>query len=106
MLTIDPDRPDVPSIARILSTLGLLCLLGSIGGMLLAFSKAAWVNEVYALMGAGVSFLVGVMLIGQAKTIELLALVSARVKSRFAIDHAVMPAAPAPSTMPVLERKP
>ena len=105
MLTIDPDRPDTPAIARILSTLGLLCLLGSVGGMLLAFSGFKWVNDVYALIGAGGAILVGAIMIGQAKSIELLALVSARVKSRFAIEHAVMPAAsPAPSLMPA-ERK-
>lgn len=106
MLTIDPDRPDTPAIASILSTLGMLCLLGSIACMLLTFSGYAWVNDVYALIGAGVAILIGVMMIGQAKSIELLALVSARVKSRFALEHAVMPAASAPSLMPTAERKP
>ena len=105
MLTIDPDRPDIPSIARILSALGLLCLLGSIGAMLLALSHYTWVNQVYALVGAGAGLLIGALFIGQAKCIELLAVVSARVKSRFAIEHALMPtAAAAPATPP--ERKP
>jgi hypothetical protein len=104
MLNIDPNRPDIPSIARILSTLGILCLVGSIGGMLLTFSGYRWVNEIAALAGAGAAFLIGVLFIGQAKTIELLALVSARVKSRFAIEHAVIPAPQAAA--PAAERKP
>ena len=106
MLTIDPNRPDTPSIARILTAFGVMCLMGSIGCMVLAFSGYRWVNDVYALGAAAGAIVLGVIMIGQAKTIELLALVSARVKSRFAIDHAVMPAAPAPSLMPAAERKP
>ena len=59
MFDIDPDRPNIPGIAQILSILGMLCLIGSIAGMLLAFSRFAWVSEAYAIAGAGAAFLVG-----------------------------------------------
>jgi hypothetical protein len=69
--------------------------------MLLAFSGYAWIRDTYAIAGALAAFLVGVVMVGQAKTLELLAVVSARVKSRFAIEHAMMPVAAATA-----ERKP
>ena len=83
---IDPDKPNIPALARILSGMGILCLIGSATSGLLAFSGYAWVNEIYAMAGAGGAFLLALVFIGQAKTLELLAVVSARVKSRFAID--------------------
>ncbi len=106
MLSIDPDRPDTPAIARILTALGLLCLLGSVGGMILAFSRLPWVNPIYALSGAAGAILIGAMMIGQAKSIELLALVSARVKSRFAIEAAIKPGAAPAGLPPLPERRP
>ena len=82
----DPDKPDVPAIARILSGVGFLCLLGAVFAMFLAVSGYVWVNDTYAMIGAGALFFLALILVGQAKTIELLAIVSARVRSRFAID--------------------
>lgn len=112
VLNVDPDRPDIPSIARILSGMGVLCLLGSVTGMFLALSGYEWVNDRYAMVGAVAAFLLALVFIGQAKTIELLAVVSARVKSRFAIDaiakaQQVQQSAekkPAPITQPPKER--
>ncbi|TAL03283.1 MAG: hypothetical protein EPO08_04510 [Rhodospirillaceae bacterium] len=103
---IDPDKPDVPGIARILSGMGIFSLTATVVLMLLSFSRAAWVNEDYALAGAGGAFVLALILIGQAKTLELLALVSARVKSRFAIDQtllakAAVSSAPAEPKLPV-----
>ena len=102
MFEIDPDKPNIPPIARILSALGIFTLFGSVIALLLAFSKYQWVNDTYAMVGAVAAFVVAVMLVGQAKAIELLAVISTRVKSRFAIDHAGLPAMP---TMPAPERK-
>ena len=101
MFAIDPDKPNTPGIAKILTVFGMLSLFGSIGSMLLAFSHYPWVNDAYAIAGALGAFLLGIIMLGQAKIIEQLAVVSARVKSRFAIEHAMMPtaaasAAPAP----------
>ncbi len=99
MFDIDPDKPNIPALARILSGMGLLLLVGTIVSMLLAFSGYAWVNEIYAMAGAGASFLLALLFLGQAKIIEALAVISARVKSRFAIEAAVAkvaaPGAPA-----------
>jgi hypothetical protein len=100
MFDIDPDKPNIPALARILSGMGLLLLVGSIVSMMLAFSGYAWVNEIYAMAGAGAAFLMALLFLGQAKIIEALAVVSARVKSRFAIDAAakVASSGAAPST--------
>jgi hypothetical protein len=83
---LDPDKPDVPALARILSLFGVLSLIGSLLSMLLAFSGYAWVNEVWAMVGAVGGLLLALLFVGQAKTLELLAVVSARLKSRFAIE--------------------
>jgi hypothetical protein len=83
---IDPNRPDIPGIARILWWLGMLSLIACVGLILLAFSGVVWVNQTMAWAGGIGAFMFALLLIGQAKTLELLALVSARVKSRFAID--------------------
>lgn len=113
MFDIDPDKPNIPALARILSGMGLLLLVGAIVSMLLAFSGYAWVNEIYAMAGAGASFLLALLFLGQAKIIEALAVISARVKSRFAIEAAVAkvaaPAAPnaawsGPTSKPPKER--
>jgi hypothetical protein len=112
MFSIDPDKPRIPAIARILSGLGLLSLIVSVGSMMLAFSGFPWVNQTFAMAGAVAGFLLGVVMIGQAKTIELLAVVSARVRSRFALEGAlaptVQPAAAAPlpkSPAPIMPTK-
>ena len=92
---IDPDKPNIPALARILSGIGLLTLLGSVMALMLAFSGYAWVNEIYAMAGAVGAFLLALLFVGQAKTLELLAVVSARLKSRFALEG-VAPAGAAP----------
>lgn len=103
MFEIDPDRPHIPAIARILSALGMLALIGSAGAILLSFSRIAWATPVMTMAGAIGAFFLAVILIGQAKAIELLAVVSARVKSRFAIEHLTLAAAPAPAAEPKLQ---
>ena len=105
MFEIDPDRPSIPAIARILSALGILSLMGSVGGILLSFSRIAWASPELCMGSAIGAFFLAVMLIGQAKAIELLALVSARVKSRFAIEHLTLPAA-APAAAPAEPKLP
>lgn len=100
MFDIDPDKPNTPGIAKILGIFGMMSLIGSVGSMLLAFSRYPWVNEAYAIGGALGAFLLGIIMLGQAKTIEQLAVVSARVKSRFAIEHAVMPMGSGPTAEP------
>ena len=113
---IDPDKPNIPALARILSGMGILCLIGSAVSGMLAFSAYTWVNENYAMAGAVAGFLLALIFIGQAKILELLAVVSARVKSRFAIDNMakIMPSTGGPAapgekkpnliTQPVKER--
>src|SRR5438552_3578732 len=101
---IDPDKPNIPPIARILSGMGALCLIGSVIAVLLAFSGYSWVNEITAMIGAVGALLLALLFVGQAKTLELLAVVSARLKSRFAIDalaKVAMPAAAAEKKLPV-----
>lgn len=97
MFEIDPDKPDIPALARILSVIGMLSLIGSIGSLMLAFSGYTWVNEIFALAGALGAFLLALVLLGQAKTLEMLAVVSARLKSRFAIE-ALAKSIPGPAT--------
>lgn len=101
---IDPDKPNIPALARILSGMGMLTLVGSLISMLLAFSGYQWVNEVYAMAGAVGAFLLALLFVGQAKTLELLAVVSARLKSRFALENVMKPTPGAASLMP--EKKP
>ena len=104
MFEIDPDKPNIPALARILSGMGVLCLIGSAISIMLAFSRYDWINEGYAMAGAVGAFLLALVFAGQAKILELLAVVSARVKSRLAIEglaKTVTTAAPsAPSMMP------
>ena len=89
MFEIDPDKPNIPALARILSGMGLLVLIASALSMMLAFSGYEWVNEIYAIAGAVGAFLIALLLFAQGKIIEQLAVVSARVKSRFAVEGAV-----------------
>jgi len=86
MFDIDPDKPDIPALARIQLWMGVFCMIGSIVSLLLAFSGYEWVNEVYAFAGAIGIFLLALVFIGQAKILELQAVISARVKSRFAME--------------------
>lgn len=89
MFEIDPDKPDIPALARILSGMGLLLLVGSVSGLMLAFSGYAWVNEIYAMAGSVAASLLALLFFGQAKIMELMAVIAARTKSRFAIEGAV-----------------
>jgi hypothetical protein len=105
---IDPDKPDIPALARILSAMGMLCLVGSALSIILAFSAYAWVNETYAMAGAIGAFLLALVFAGQAKTLELLAIVSARVKSRFALEGVIKTPSQQGASAPSLlgEKKP
>jgi len=106
---VDPDKPNIPALARILSGMGILCLIGSAIAAMLAFSRYDWINEAYAMAGALVAFLLSLVFIGQAKTLELLAVVSARVKSRYALESLArsMPsAAPGVQSAPSLMGQP
>jgi len=84
--SFNDDRPNQPAIARILGFLGWMSIIGCVCGIILAFSGYTWVNELYALAGAGASILLGVLFIGQAKTLEALTILNARMKSRFALE--------------------
>jgi hypothetical protein len=99
---IDPDKPNIPALARILSGMGMLCLMGSVMALLLAFSDYDWIDQNIALGSAVGAFLLALVFAGQAKILELLAVVSARVKSRFAIDNMVKTAMP----MAAAEKRP
>jgi len=84
--SFNQDRPNPPAIARILNFMGWMSILGCILVIILAFSGYPWVNEIYALGGSCVSVLLGVLFIGQAKTLEALTILNARMKSRFALE--------------------
>jgi hypothetical protein len=86
MFDVDPDKPDIPALARIQLWMGVLCMVGSIISLLLAFSGYEWINEAYAFVAAIAIFMIGLLFVGQAKTLELQAVISARVKSRFAME--------------------
>lgn len=86
MFDIDPDKPEIPALARIQLWMGVFCMIGSIVALLLAFSGYEWVNEAYAFGGAIFIFLMALLFVGQAKILELQAVISARVKSRFAME--------------------
>jgi len=101
MFELDPDKPDVPGIARILSLFGVLSLIASVSCMLLAFSGYDWADETTMLMGAIGAFLLALLFVGQAKTLELLAVVSARVKSRFAMEALAKSAAISGGAKPI-----
>lgn len=108
---IDPDKPNTPALARILSGMSLLCLIGSAVAGMLSFSAYEWINEGYAMAVAGIGFLLALVFAGQAKTLELLAIVSARLKSRFAIEglaksNTLMPSPGASTGMSPLQPTP
>lgn len=86
MFEVDPDKPDIPALARIQLWMGVVCMVGSVISLLLAFSGYEWINEVFAFAGAIGAFLIALLFVGQAKTLELQAVISARVKSRFAME--------------------
>ncbi|MSO98540.1 MAG: hypothetical protein EXR11_10040 [Rhodospirillaceae bacterium] len=86
MFEVDPDKPDIPALARIQLWMGIVCMIGSVVALLLAFSGYEWINEVLAFASAIGAFLIALLFVGQAKTLELQAVISARVKSRFAME--------------------
>ncbi|MDX2225140.1 MAG: hypothetical protein SFV21_20455 [Rhodospirillaceae bacterium] len=87
--TIDPDKPDVPALARIALWTGVTVMVGSVAALILAFSGYEWVNDIYAFAAAVLAFLIALILIGQGRTMEQLAVISVRVKSRFATEGAI-----------------
>jgi len=105
MFEVDPDKPDIPALARIQLWMGVVCMIGSVVSLLLAFSGYEWVNDVFAFSGAIGAFLIALLFIGQAKTLELQAVISARVKSRFAMEGIARGMAGLPNTTGG-ERKP
>ncbi len=86
MFELDPDKPDIPALARIQLWMGVVCMIASVISLLLAFSGYEFINEGFAFAGAIGAFLVALLFVGQAKTLELQAIISARVKSRFAME--------------------
>lgn len=86
MFEVDPDKPDIPALARIQMWMGVACMIGSVTSLLLAFSGYEWVNDIFAFAGAIGAFLMALLFVGQAKILEMQAVISARVKSRFAME--------------------
>jgi hypothetical protein len=107
MFEVDPDKPNIPALARIQLWMGMLCMIGSVTALLLAFSGYEWINEIWAFAGAIGSFLIALLFVGQAKTLELQAVISARVKSRFAMEGTMtgMAAMGGERKLPVIPQK-
>lgn len=80
------DKPTSPAIARILNFMGWTSIVGCACGVMLAFSGYSWVNDMYAMSGSGAAIILGILFIGQAKTLEALTILNARMKSRFALE--------------------
>ena len=80
------DKPTSPAIARILNFMGWTSIIGCACGVMLAFSGYTWVNDIYAMAGSGAAIILGILFIGQAKTLEALTILNARMKSRFALE--------------------
>lgn len=86
VFNVDPDKPDVPALAPIALWMGVTTMIGAIGSLILAFSGYDWVNDIYALAAAVLAFLIALILIAQGKILELLAVVSFRVKVRVGVE--------------------
>ena len=84
--SFNEDKPTSPAIARILNFMGWMSIIGCACGVMLAFSGYPWVNDVYAMAGSGGAIILGILFIGQAKTLEALTILNARMKSRFALE--------------------
>ena len=84
--SFNEDKPSSPAIARILNFMGWMSIIGCACGVMLAFSGYTWVNDVYAMAGSGAAVILGILFIGQAKTLEALTILNARMKSRFALE--------------------
>jgi len=105
MFEVDPDKPDIPALATIQLWMGVVCMIGAVISLLLAFSGYEWINDVFAFAGAIGAFMIALLFIGQAKTLELQAVISARVKSRFAMEGVARSMAGLPTSSGV-DRKP
>ena len=67
--------------------MGWMSIIGCAYGIMLAFSGYYdWINDIYAMLGSGVALVLGILFIGQAKTLEALTILNARMKSRFAME--------------------
>ena len=86
VVALNEDRPNPPAIARILGFMGWMSIIGCACGVMLAFSGYPWVNDLYALLASGAAIILGILFIGQAKTLEALTILNARMKSRFALE--------------------
>jgi len=84
--SFNDDKPKSPAIARILNFMGWTSIVGCACGIMLAFSGYPWVNDIYAMLSAGGAIILGILFIGQAKTLEALTILNARMKSRFAME--------------------
>ena len=84
--SFNDDKPRSPAIARILNFMGWTSVIGCACGIMLAFSGLPWVNDLVAMAAAGVALILGILFIGQAKTLEALTVLNARMKSRFAME--------------------
>jgi hypothetical protein len=110
VFAVDPDKPDVPALAPIALWTGIAVMVGAIAALILAFSGYDWVNDVYAFAAAVLAFLIALILIAQGKILELLAVVSFRVKVRYGTETAApslgMLAATAAAGTPGGEKRP
>lgn len=84
--SFNDDKPKSPAIARILNFMGWTSIIGCACGIMLAFSGYPWVNDIYAMAGSAAAIILGILFIGQAKTLEALTILNARMKSRFAME--------------------
>ena len=101
VVALNENRPNPPAIARILGFMGWVSIIGCACGVMLAFSGYPWVNGLYALLESGVAIILGILFIGQAKTLEALTILNARMKSRFALEGISGSAALGEATAPM-----
>ncbi|MDG2242483.1 MAG: hypothetical protein P8L66_03215 [Rhodospirillaceae bacterium] len=83
--SFNEDKPSSPAVARILNFMGWTSIVGCVCGIMLAFSGYPRVNDIYATAGPGAVIILGVLFIGQAKTLEAFTIRYARMKSRSAV---------------------
>lgn len=105
---VDPDKPDVPALAPIALWTGVTVMVGSLGSLILAFSGYDWVNDIYAFAAAVLAFLIALILIAQGTILELLAVVSFRVKMKVGVETGggLLGALPTFTTTAGSEKKP
>ena len=106
--SFNEDKPTSPAIARILNFMGWTSIVGCALGVMLAFSGYTWVNDIYAMAGSGAAVILGILFIGQAKTLEALTILNARMKSRFALEGLTSSAAlgePSAKSPPIIPQR-